>query len=415
MLDAILSGCRVLDLTQNVAGPFCTQTLGDLGAEVIKIERPGSGDDARQWKPPEVAGVSTGFAALNRNKKSVCIDLDSAAGQQLVARLAAGADVLVHSLKPGSAEARGLGDEHLRPTNPRLVYCAISAFGEVGPMRALPGYDPLMQAFTGIMSVSGHEGDEPARVGVSLIDMGTGMWATMAILAALLRRATTGEGMRVHASLLETGLSWMTVPVANYLATQRLPRKMGSAMAMMAPYELFDSADGKVFIAAANDRLFGRICSALACPELAQDPRFIDMSARIGHREALHDALEARTRQRSTAACVGSKVWLLATGSSSTRSATVAWCCPTTSSQSASLMNRRSSSIMLSSGWLLMASCWTGVGRSRCSASSSCRAVMPMFMVRAARTRLSRSRGASCSSCAMMWHKVPHTSAWEAL
>ena len=295
MLDAILSGCRVLDLTQNVAGPFCTQTLGDLGAEVIKIERPGSGDDARQWKPPEVAGVSTGFVALNRNKKSVCIDLDSAAGQQLVARLAAGTDVLVHSLKPGSAEARGLGDEHLRPTNPRLVYCAISAFGEVGPMRALPGYDPLMQAFTGIMSVSGHEGDEPARVGVSLIDMGTGMWATMAILAALLRRATTGEGMRVHASLLETGLSWMTVPVANYLATQRLPRKMGSAMAMMAPYELFDSADSKVFIAAANDRLFGRICSALACPELEQDPRFIDMSARIGHRKALHAELEART------------------------------------------------------------------------------------------------------------------------
>ncbi|WP_372661013.1 CaiB/BaiF CoA transferase family protein [Hydrogenophaga sp.] len=304
MLDAILSGCRVLDLTQNVAGPFCTQTLGDLGAEVIKNERPGSGDDARQWKPPEVAGVSTGFVALNRNKKSVCIDLDSAAGQQLVARLAAGADVLVHSLKPGSAEARGLGDEHLRPTNPRLVYCAISAFGEVGPMRALPGYDPLMQAFTGIMSVSGHEGDEPARVGVSLIDMGTGMWATMAILAALLHRATTGEGMRVHASLLETGLSWMTVPVANYLATQRLPRKMGSAMAMMAPYELFDSADGKVFIAAANDRLFSCVCSALACPELAQDPRFIDISARIGHREALHAELEARTRQRSTADCV---------------------------------------------------------------------------------------------------------------
>jgi formyl-CoA transferase/CoA:oxalate CoA-transferase len=299
MLEAILSGCRVLDLTQNVAGPFCTQILGDLGAEVIKIERPGSGDDARQWKPPEVAGVSTGFAALNRSKKSVCIDLDSAIGQQLVARLAAGADVLVHSLKPGSAEARGLGDGHLRPTNPRLVYCAISAFGEVGPMRALPGYDPLMQAFTGIMSVSGHEGDEPARVGVSLIDMGTGMWATMAILAALLRRATTGEGMRVHASLLETGLSWMTVPVANYLVTQRLPRMMGSAMAMMAPYELFDSADGKVFIAAANDRLFGRICSALACPELAQDPRFIDMSARIGHRKALHAELEARTRQRA--------------------------------------------------------------------------------------------------------------------
>ena len=286
MLETILSGCRVLDLTQNVAGPFCAQTLGDLGAEVIKIERPGSGDDARQWKPPEMGGQSTGFLALNRNKKSVCIDLDAAPGQQLARRLAATADVLVHSLKPGSAESRGLGWDDLHPTNSRLVYCAISAFGEVGPMRALPGYDPLMQAFTGIMSVSGHEGDEPARVGVSLIDMGT------------------GQGMAVHASLLETGLSWMTVSVANYLAMGKLPRKMGSAMAMMAPYELFDTADGKVFIAAANDRLFAKVCGALGNPELAVDARFAGMSQRIANREALHTALEARTRLRSTAANV---------------------------------------------------------------------------------------------------------------
>ncbi|MDP3412178.1 MAG: CaiB/BaiF CoA-transferase family protein, partial [Polaromonas sp.] len=278
--------------------------LGDLGAEVIKIERPGSGDDARQWKPPEMGGQSTGFLALNRNKKSVCIDLDTAPGQQLARRLAATADVLVHSLKPGSAESRGLGWDDLHPTNSRLVYCAISAFGEVGPMRALPGYDPLMQAFTGIMSVSGHEGDEPARVGVSLIDMGTGMWATTGILAALLRRASTGQGMAVHASLLETGLSWMTVSVANYLATGKLPRKMGSAMAMMAPYELFDTADGKVFIAAANDRLFAKVCGALGNPELAVDARFVGMSQRIANREALHTALEARTRLRSTAANV---------------------------------------------------------------------------------------------------------------
>ena len=301
MLETILSGCRVLDLTQNVAGPFCAQTLGDLGAEVIKIERPGSGDDARQWKPPEIGGQSTGFLALNRNKKSVCIDLDTAPGQQLARRLAATADVLVHSLKPGSAESRGLGWDDLHPTNPRLVYCAISAFGEVGQMRALPGYDPLMQAFTGIMSVSGHEGDEPARVGVSLIDMGTSMWATTGILAALLRRASTGQGMAVHTSLLETGLSWMTVSVANYLATGKLPRKMGSAMAMMAPYELFDTADGKVFIAAANDRLFAKVCGALGKPELAVDARFVGMSQRIANREALHTALEAQTRLRSTA------------------------------------------------------------------------------------------------------------------
>jgi crotonobetainyl-CoA:carnitine CoA-transferase CaiB-like acyl-CoA transferase len=304
MLETILSGCRVLDLTQNVAGPFCAQTLGDLGAEIIKIACPGSGDDARQWKPPEMGGQSTGFLALNRNKKSVCIDLDTAPGRQLARRLAATADVLVHSLKPGSAESRGLGWDDLHPSNPRLVYCAISAFGEVGPMRALPGYDALMQAFTGIMSVSGHEGDEPARVGVSLIDMGTGMWATTGILAALLRRASTGQGMAVHARLLETGLSWMTVSLANYLATGKLPCKMGSAMAMMAPYELFDRADGKVFITAANDRLFAKVCGALGKPELAVDARFVGMSQRIANREALHTALEARTRLRNTEANV---------------------------------------------------------------------------------------------------------------
>ncbi|MBC5762873.1 CaiB/BaiF CoA transferase family protein [Ramlibacter albus] len=304
MLGTILQGLRVVDLTQNVAGPYCTQILADLGAEVVKIERPGSGDDARAWRPPEVGGMSTGFAALNRSKKSVAVDLDRPEGQRLVAQMAGGADVLVHSLKPGSAESRGLGDDALRESNPGLVYCAISAFGEVGPMAGLPGYDPLMQAFTGIMSVTGHEGDEPARVGVSLVDMGTGMWATMAILAALLQRAATGRGMRVGASLLETGMAWMAVPIANYLATGKLPRKMGSGMAMMVPYELYDTVDGKIFIAAANDRLFARICTALGCPGLAIDPRFADNPARVGHREALHAALEAHTRSRTTAECV---------------------------------------------------------------------------------------------------------------
>jgi crotonobetainyl-CoA:carnitine CoA-transferase CaiB-like acyl-CoA transferase len=304
MLGSTLQGVRVVDLTQNVAGPYCTQILGDLGAEIVKIERPGSGDDARAWKPPEIGGMSTGFAALNRNKKSVAIDIERPQGQRLVARLAADADVFVHSLKPGSAESRGLGDDVLRAANPRLVYCAISAFGEAGPLRGLPGYDPLMQAFTGIMSVTGHEGDEPARVGVSLIDMGTGMWAAIAILAGLLKRAQTGAGLRVHTSLLETGLAWMAVPIANHLATGRLPRKMGSGMSMMVPYELFDTADGKVFIAAANDRLFGCVCSALGRAELARDPRFADNPSRVAHRDALHAALEEATRTRSTGECI---------------------------------------------------------------------------------------------------------------
>lgn len=300
MLEDVLSGYRVIDLTQNVAGPFCTEILGDLGAEVIKIERPGSGDDTRAWRPPEVGGESAVYLALNRNKKSVCIDLDAAAGQALLRKLVATADVLVHSLKPGSAEARGLGDDDLRMGNERLIYCAISAFGEVGSLRSLPGYDPLMQAFTGIMSVTGNPGDDPVRVSVSLIDMGTGLWSALGILAACLQRSRTGMGTRVSASLLETGLSWMTVFVASYLASGKVPQKFGSAMSGMVPYELFRSADGYVFIAAGNDRLFVKVCEALGCPELADDARFLTNPLRVLNRQALHEELERHTQARST-------------------------------------------------------------------------------------------------------------------
>ncbi len=211
MLGNILSGLRVIDLTQNVAGPFCTQILGDMGAEVIKIERPGSGDDIRLWMPPAIGGESSTFLALNRNKKSVCVDVSTAEGSALVRKLATTADVFVHSMRPGSAEARGLGYDDLAALNPKLVYCAISAFGEIGPLAALPGYDPLMQAFTGIMSVTGNEGEPPVRVSVSLIDLGTGLWSALGAVAGLFDRMKTGRGTKVHASLLETGLSWMTV------------------------------------------------------------------------------------------------------------------------------------------------------------------------------------------------------------
>ncbi|MDO8778607.1 MAG: CoA transferase [Burkholderiaceae bacterium] len=300
MLEKILNGYRVIDLTQNVAGPFCTQILGDLGAEIIKIERPGSGDDTRAWRPPEVGGESAVYLALNRNKKSVCIDLDAADGQAQLRKLVASADVFVHSLKPGSAEARGLGDDDLRMGNEGLIYCAISAFGEAGPLRSLPGYDPLMQAFTGIMSVTGNPGDDPVRVSVSLIDMGTGMWSALGILAAFLQRSRTGVGTRVSASLLETGLSWMSIFVATYLASGKVPEKTGSAMSGMVPYELFRSSDGYVFIAAANDRLFMKVCEALGCPELAHDARFLTNPLRVLNRQALHEELERRTLSRST-------------------------------------------------------------------------------------------------------------------
>lgn len=295
MLEQTLAGIRVLDITQNVAGPYCTQILGDLGAEVIKLERPGSGDDARDWRPPEIGGQSATFLALNRNKRSICVNLDVAEGQEIVRDLARSVDVVIHSMKPGSTEQRGIGHVDLMNINPALVYCPISAFGQVGPLRGLPGYDPLMQAFTGIMSTTGRDGEDPVRVGVSLIDMGTGMWAALGILAALMQRARTGRGMLVETSLMETGICWMTIFVATFGATGKLPRKMGSAMSITAPYELFRAADGHVFIAAGNDRLFARVCQGLGIEGLANDPRFTTNPGRVAHRDALHDAIEAAT------------------------------------------------------------------------------------------------------------------------
>lgn len=296
-VNGVLRGVRVIDLTQNVAGPYCTQILGDMGAEVIKIERPVVGDDTRAWMPTACGEQSATFLALNRNKKSLSVDLDQAQGREIVKQLVRDSDVIVHSLKPGSAEARGLGYEDLRAINPKLVYCAISAFGQQGPMRGLPGYDPLMQAFTGIMSVTGSEGDAPARVSVSLIDMGTGMWAAMGILAALREVERSGAGTTVEASLMETGVGWMTLFIANYRASGNLPKKMGTAVAMTAPYELFEAADGAVFIAAGNNRLFRKVCEALVLSDLPADARFADNPQRVAHRNDLHRLIEARTRE----------------------------------------------------------------------------------------------------------------------
>lgn len=295
MLGAILSGLKVVDLTQNVAGPFCTQVLGDMGATVIKVERPGRGDDTRDW-PPRHGDQSATFLALNRNKSSICLDLDHPEGLAALKRLAEDADILIHSMKPGSAESRGLGHAELAADNPRLIYCAISAFGQAGPLSALPGYDPLMQAFTGIMSTTGNEGDEPVRVAVSLIDIGTGMWAALGVLAGVIERGRSGQGMLVEASLLDTGIGWMSVFVATYLATGKLPRKLGSGMAMAAPYQLFPACDGHVFIAAGNDGLFQRVCSGLDCRALTTDPRFATNAARVANREALVAAIGDVTR-----------------------------------------------------------------------------------------------------------------------
>jgi crotonobetainyl-CoA:carnitine CoA-transferase CaiB-like acyl-CoA transferase len=292
----ILSGLTVIDVTQNVAGPFCSQMLGDLGATVIKIERPGHGDDTRHWHPPLWGEESSTFLALNRNKKSLCIDLNHPEGQKIVHQLCETADIFIHSLKPGSEESRGLGYEELSQTNPSLIYAAISAFGDIGEMRNKPGYDPLIQAYSGIMSLTGNEGDDPARVGVSIVDMATGMWSLIGILSALHQRNDTGKGCKVSNSLLETGIQWVMLQMSTYMASGRLPRKMGTGMATSAPYEAFRTkGDQWAIIAAGNNRLFKNLCAALQMSELVEDPRFESNPARVQNRKELHRIIEERT------------------------------------------------------------------------------------------------------------------------
>jgi crotonobetainyl-CoA:carnitine CoA-transferase CaiB-like acyl-CoA transferase len=292
-----LDGITVVDLTQNVAGPYCTQLLGDFGATVIKIERPDGGDDVRRFAPLW-QGESAPYLCYNRNKSSVCIDLGHPRGPEIVRRLAQDADIFVHSMKPGSAESHGLGYEQLRAENSRLIYGSISGFGDRGPLRNLPGYDPLGQAYSGIISVNGHPGSPPARVVVPIIDMGSGLWLFSGILAALLDRAKTGKGAKVATSLLETGVTWTTLLMTNYQATGKVPGPAGSTSPAAAPYEAFATSDQSwVLIAAGNDRLFAKLCSMLGCSDLTVDPRFVSNPERVARRDELHSLLESETRR----------------------------------------------------------------------------------------------------------------------
>jgi crotonobetainyl-CoA:carnitine CoA-transferase CaiB-like acyl-CoA transferase len=293
----ILHGIRVLDLTQNIAGPFCTQLLGDFGATVWKVERPGTGDDARRWAPLW-NGNGTAFLVHNRNKKSLCIDLSDANGQALVQRLAQSVDIFVHSMRPDTAEGRGFGYDAFARTNPRLIYCAITAFGETGPLRDFPGYDALIQAYTGIISVTGNAHGDPVRVGVSVIDNAAGLWAFAGILGALLQRATTGRGIKVKTSLMEVGVSWMSMLMTNYLATGKVPEKLGSAAPLSAPYEAYRTQDDWIMFAANNNRHFTQLCVVLGAEDLAVNPNFSTNERRVENRQALKKAIETITLAR---------------------------------------------------------------------------------------------------------------------
>jgi crotonobetainyl-CoA:carnitine CoA-transferase CaiB-like acyl-CoA transferase len=294
-----LEGLLVADLTQNLAGPYCTQLLGDFGADVIKIERPDGGDDGRRFAPLW-HGESAVHLSCNRNKKSICANLDDPRGQEIVRRLARRADILVHSMKPGSAESRGLGYDDLKSGNPRLIYASISGFGDSGPMSHLPGYDPLGQAYSGVISMNGHPGSPPARVVVPIIDAGSGIWTFSGILAAIIERGQTGKGARVTVSLLETGVAWTALMMTAYMATGVVPGPGGSASPAAAPYEAFQTADNWILIAAGNDRLFAKLCSVLGLPDLPTDPRFVSNSERVPRREELHEILERATRLYSS-------------------------------------------------------------------------------------------------------------------
>lgn len=295
-----LAGLRVLDLSRVLAGPFCTQLLGDMGAEIIKVERPGSGDDTRQWGPPWFHGESAYFLSCNRNKKSLTLNLKSDQGRELIKKLAAQSDILVENFKTGEMAKLGLDYASLQPLNPGLIYCAITGYGQYGPYAERPGYDFIIQAQGGIMSITGEAEGEPRKVGVAIADVMAGMYAANAILGGLAHRHKTGAGQFIDIALLDSQVSWLINVAMNYLVTGQAPRRYGNAHPNLAPYQAFATADGQIAIGVGNDEQFRRLCLHLDLAEMAQDPQFANNAQRLQHREAMTSRLQNRLREKST-------------------------------------------------------------------------------------------------------------------
>lgn len=307
-----LAGIRVLDLSRVLAGPWCTQMLADLGADVVKVERPGVGDDTRHWGPPflqDAQGNDTDqasyFTACNRNKRSVTVDMASEQGQQLIRQLALQADVLVENFKVASLARYGLDHATLCALNPRLIYCSVTGFGQDGPYAGRAGYDLMLQAMTGMMSITGRPDGEPGggplRVGVALIDLFTGACASSAILAALHARHSTGRGQHIDMALLDVGMALLANQAAGFLATGAVPTRQGNSHPSLAPYQDFATQDGSMLLAIGNDGQFARFCQAAGHPEWAEDARFASNALRVRHQSELAALLEAVLRARSTA------------------------------------------------------------------------------------------------------------------
>jgi crotonobetainyl-CoA:carnitine CoA-transferase CaiB-like acyl-CoA transferase len=299
-----LSGVRVIDLTRVMTGPYCTLMLGDLGADVIKIERPGKGDDTRAWGPPFLDGEAVYFLSVNRNKRSIALDLKSADGQDVLWRLIEGADVVVENFSPGTIARLGFGYDAVKARRPGIVYASISGFGQSGPDFDRTAYDLIVQGMSGMMSITGHPGTMPTRLGVPIADIGAGMFAAYAIVAALFRRERSGEGSYVDTSMLGGQVALLTYQAGIYFATHEAPQRTGNAHPIVAPYQTFHSKDGYVNVASGNDGIFTRLCNAMGLERLLSDERFKDNVGRITNLPALVEEIESAFTQFTTAEIV---------------------------------------------------------------------------------------------------------------
>ncbi|GGB41545.1 CoA transferase [Tistrella bauzanensis] len=296
-----LNGIKVIEIAQNLAGPHAGEILASLGADVIKVERPDGGDDARGWGPPFAGDTAVTFHAMNRNKRGITLDLKDPAGLARLRDLLADADILVQNMRPGMMEQIGLDADSLAALNPRLIYCSLWAFGATGPMRLKPGYEPIIQAFAGIFSVNGTPEGPPSRVGMQVLDLGTGVWAALGCLAALLQRGTTGRGITVDVSLLETAMGWLAIYFAAFKVTGRQPQRHASGNPNVVVFQSLPTSDGEIVVAAANDRLFAKLAREVGRPDWADDPRYATNGLRVANKATLLPELEAIMRTRGKA------------------------------------------------------------------------------------------------------------------
>ncbi|MBI4390818.1 MAG: CoA transferase [candidate division NC10 bacterium] len=303
-----LEGLKVLDLTRILAGPFCTMVLGDMGADVVKVENPDGGDDTRRWGPPFLEGESAYFLSVNRSKRSLTVNLRVPQGKALLRDLLARADVLIENFRPGAMERLGFGYEAAAAANPRLIYCSISGFGQTGPEASRPGYDLIVQGESGVMSLTGFPDGPPCKVGLSIADLIAGMYAVQGIALALYARERTGRGQRVDVALLDGMISFLTYQAGIFFTTGKSPARMGNLHPTIMPYETFEAADGHLNVAVGNNSLFQQFCRVLGRSDLAADRRFGTDAGRVEHRAALRPTLEEILRGRSVAA------WLEAFG-----------------------------------------------------------------------------------------------------